>query len=284
MLKVDEFESVFRAASREPFALDPLPVPKVLVVTDLQGAAAVEFVDSARRLLGTLGQGVVWAHVGEGDFSDTEGMLAAVKAEQPTLVCSYRDLRSSSWRFPYSLGAYLNVLVRHTELPVVVLPNPHEVAPAQWRDSDTDSVMVVADHLAGDNQLVSWGVRLTRPGGVLHLTHVEDDATFERYLDAISKIASIDTDNARTEIREQLLKEPRDYIRSAARGVAAAGIALQVHEIVVMGHRMAQYKSLVTEQNVDLLLFHGTQDGQLAMHGTGYLLTVELRRTPLVVI
>ena len=101
MLKVDEFESAFRSAGRERFELQPLPVAKVLVVTDLAGEVAEQFVESSRRLLACLGPETAFAHVGEGDFSDSQGLLAAVEREQPDLICCYRNVRTDSWRWPF---------------------------------------------------------------------------------------------------------------------------------------------------------------------------------------
>ena len=74
--------------------------------------------------------------------------------------------------------------------------------------------MVINGHLVGEDALVNHAAVLTAIGGTLHLTHVEDDAVFERYLDVISKIPEIDTDVARETIQEQLLREPSVYIDS----------------------------------------------------------------------
>ena len=52
---------------------------------------------------------------------------------------------------------------------------------------DTNRVMVMTDHLTGDSRLVNFAVRFTEPDGTLFLTHIEDDAVFDRYVDGRGK-------------------------------------------------------------------------------------------------
>ena len=62
------------------------------------------------------------------------------------------------------------------------------------------------------------------------LTHVEDQLTFDRYIEVISKIPTIDTDEARESMHEQLLKEARDYIEGCAEALrqrSSSGRALR---------------------------------------------------------
>ena len=57
--------------------------------------------------------------------------------------------------------------------------------------------MAMTDHLTGDNRLVNYAAHVTQRGGRLLLSHVEDDAIFARYTEAIPKIPTIDTARAR---------------------------------------------------------------------------------------
>lgn len=68
--------------------------------------------------------------------------------------------------------------------------------------------------LANNHALVNHAVSFVAPGGELYLTHIENKAVFERYINAISKIPSIDTDDARKHIAHQLLQDPINYITS----------------------------------------------------------------------
>ena len=81
--------------------------------------------------------------------------------------------------------------------------------------------MVVSDHIVGRSSLVNWGARLVEEGGSLQLVHVEDDAVFARYVDAIGRIPDIDTEVARQQISARLLHEARSYLERAAEVVKA---------------------------------------------------------------
>ena len=51
-----------------------------------------------------------------------------------------------------------------------------------------------------------------------------------------------------------------------------------------MGHRIAEYRRLITEHKVDLLVMNTRDDDQLAMHGLAYPLAISLRETPLLLL
>ena len=51
-----------------------------------------------------------------------------------------------------------------------------------------------------------------------------------------------------------------------------------------MGHHLADYKRLITEHNIDLLVLNTKDEDQLAMHGLAYPLVIELRSTPLLLL
>ena len=144
--------------------------------------------------------------------------------------------------------------------------------------------MAITDHLAGDDRLVNHALRFVADGGTLRLTHVDDDVTFDRYMDAISKIRTIDTDSARDAIRHQLLKEPSDYIESCAETLMATGLSLSVEKLVTFGHHLSEYRGLIDEHAVDLLVMNTKNEDQMAMHGIAYALAVELRHVPLLML
>lgn len=100
----------------------------------------------------------------------------------------------------------------------------------------------------------------------------------------ISRIPSIDTENSRRTILEQLLKEPTDYIRSCREVLEAEGLPIAVEEIVTKGLHRREFKQLVEKHEVDLLVFNTKDEDQLAMHGLAYPLAVELRQIPLLLL
>lgn len=287
MTLVDQFESVFRSADRRRYEYSRVDIERVLVVTDLADDEAGGFTDALKTYLVEVEEeaGVTWATLGNDDYGDVDSLLQRVEETRPDLIVSYRNVRYGTWRWPYSLGVYLNVLTRETDYPVMVMPNPHELPNLKWSDRSTGTVMVLADHLTGDDRLVDFGARFTRPGGKLYLTHVEDDAVFDRYMDIIGKLPSIDTEIARHDIHERLLKEPRDYVDTCREVLAEQGhLTHEVIGVVTMGHRLADYVQLVEDHDVDLLVFHTKEEDDLALHGKAYSLAVQLRDVPILML
>ena len=144
--------------------------------------------------------------------------------------------------------------------------------------------MAIADQLSGDHPLVNYALQFTERGGTLWLTHVESQATFERYMEVISKIPSIDTEEVRKSVREQLLKEPQDYVESCMEVLRQEGTPVRVEPLIEFGHYLSEYKRLIEQQNVDLLVLNTKDEDQLAMQGMAYALAVELRQTPLLML
>jgi nucleotide-binding universal stress UspA family protein len=153
-----------------------------------------------------------------------------------------------------------------------------------WQHSRTDSVMAINDSLVGDDLLVSWAAKVTRPGGKLHLTHMEHDEIFERYMTAIGKIPELDTETARETLLHQLIREPKEWIATARAVLAAAGERLEVVEHVLRGHRVADYRAIIESEEVDLVVFPTLEEDRIALHGVAYSLAVELVQTPLLMV
>lgn len=284
MTQVDQFESVFRSAIKEVYTPSPIGLSKILQVTDLDSTDSQAFRDHVRGFLQVLGDRPDWSAAGKADYSSVAELLELVDRAAPDLICTYRNLRSNAWQWPFSLGEHLDVLTQIAPCPVLVLPHPLAGRAYEHALENTDSVAAVTDHLAGDASLVDWALHFTQPGGKLFLAHVEDEWTFERWMDVISKIPSIPTDEARTALTERLMKEPTDYVESCRRALAAAEIDVTTESVVVMGRALERYQELISEHDVDLLVFHTKDHGQLAMHGRAYPLAVEIREIPLLML
>jgi hypothetical protein len=286
MTKVDQFESVFRAAARTVFEPQPVEIDSVLIVCDGDGSAAEEFKARTRSFLEVLdaSENLRWATMAGSDFGTVPELLERVETERPGLICTHRHLHSESWRWPYTLGEYVDVLTQATTTPVLVMPHPKRREFQELAGRRPRAVMAMTSHLTGDNRLVNYAAHFTERGGRLLLTHVEDDAIFERYIEAISKIPTINTDLARKEIRARLLKDPRDYIESSREGLARSAPGLTVESIVRPGHHIQAYRHLIEEHDVDLLVMNTKDEDQLAMHGLAYPLAVELRAIPLLML
>ncbi len=239
-----------------------------------------------RKFLHAIGAGerVRWRDCNGSDFQTAGELLALIETVGPDLICTYRNLHSNAWKWPYSLGTHVDLLTQHTDVPVMLLPHPQAERSAEHALENTDTVMAITDHLTGDHLLVNFALRFAEDAGTVWLTHVEDDATFARYVEVISKIPAIETDEARDALREQLLKEPQDYIDGCVEVLRAAGSHVTIEHLVVFGHHLAEYKRLIDEQTVDLLVLNTKDEDQLAMHGIAYALAVELRHIPLLML
>ena len=285
MTNVDQFESVFKSATKVSFAYKDIEIRKVLLVTDLEEEPAQQLSNRVRSFLTVLGEGeaVNWRTVQGDEFQTVKELLDLVEKEDPDLICAYRHLHSQAWRWPYSLGEELDVLTQIASSPVLILPHP-KAQPLDEILKGTGSVMAITNQLTGDHRLVNFAVRFTEEKGTLLLTHIEDEKVFKSYIEVISKIPTITTENAEEEILKQLLKEPHDYIRSCSDTLQAEGLALKVQEIVSLGHHIADLTRLVEEHQVDLLVLHAKDEDQAAMHGLAYSLAVELRKIPLLML
>jgi hypothetical protein len=283
MDKVDQFESAFRAAARVVFHYRLMSIRSAMVVTDLDATAAEKFAADAQAFTAALAgrNEVSWLTITKDRFETAKDLLSLVEEQHPDLIVTYRCLHSTAWQLGFTLGTYIDVLTQATTTPVLLLPHPARDSAAAGH---TDKVMAITDHLVGDQRLVNTALAFVAPHGTLYLTHVEDDADFERYIDAVGKIPDINTDSARKLISEQLLKEPRDYIHSVATALDTAGVTCTTEAVVTIGHRVNEYRSLIEKHGVDLLVMNTKDEDHSAMHGLAYALAVELRHTPLLML
>jgi len=283
MTNIDQFESLFKKADKPKFQLEQVDLNSLMVVTDDDHAQTDRFTDQVIDLLDhtLLETKISWHKVSGDQHTSVNDLLEIVERVKPDLICTYRNLHAPASDFPFSLGVYIDVLSQVTEMPVLVLPSPHRSASIP---TSTNNVMAIAGHLTGDHHLVSYAARLTTEQGTLFLSHVEDKANFERYIEVIGKIPSIDTTEARESIMKQLLEEPHDYIRSCTAVLKEAGLPIDVREIVTLGHSLRDYQRLIEEHRIDLLVVNTKQEDQLAMHGLAYPLCVELRDTPILML
>lgn len=281
MNKLDQFESAFKSASKAQYRHQEMPLRTVMVLTDLEPEASRRFEADLRGFLTVLDDDAVWTRHDVATHATVASLLDLIEKKRPDLICTYRNVHGPARDFPFSLGAYVDVLCQATTTPLLLVPTPDDDdrLPATCRA--TTHVMVLTDALTGNDSLVRYGVRMVEPTGTLILGHLEDDATFRRYIRTIEKIPSIDTDVAQETIAQQLLKEPMDYARSCERVLPTARPDLTVKTAVGMGHRIVDCKRLIEEHSIDLLVLNTKDQDQLAMHGLAYPLAVELRDIPL---
>ncbi len=286
MTQIDEFESLFKSADKPVFHIESIKIQKIMIVVDEFVSDLDPYVDRLKRFLGVLesAENPLEFDVVTGDqYQGIRQLLELIKASRPDLVCSYRNLHLSAEEHPFSLGVYVDVLTQATHTPILLLPRPDKLASLSVPLS-TQKVMAVTDHLAGDGKLVTYATRFTAPGGELSLVHIEDESVFERYIDVIGKIPAIDTDVARVEILAKLLREPTDYIESCRAEIENLKLPITVRASVTMGHRLSDYRCLIEAEQIGLLVINTKDEDQLAMHGMGYPLSIEIQNIPLLMI
>lgn len=286
MTNIDQFESVFRSADKEQFAFQDFDLRKILVISDATDGTGEQMKQVSQAFLGgaPVLRNASWELLDGDGYGSVAGMMKEVVEQKPDMIVTYRNLKVPASDFPFSLGTYVDVLTQATAVPVLVLPRPEEFP---WKPDETgpvDSVMAVTDHLTGDHVLVSFAARLTEPAGTLFLAHVEDRSVLKTYLAAIGKLPSLDTEVAEQDLPQQLLKEPLDYIESCRKVLMEAGLSVAIEAFVTLGHQLGDYRRMIDERNVDLLVMNTKDDDQMAMHGLAYPLAVELRKTPMVLL
>lgn len=286
MSTVDQFESVFRAAAKTNYVHEKHPLGKVLLVTDMENAEAILYLQRVRKFL----EGILpdtetdWMLESKDGFENVKDLLDKVEQHQPDLVISYRNLRSDAWRWPYSLGEHLDVLTQVTTTPVLVLPHPNREDATGFLDRPLQTVMAVSGHLCGEGTLVGYSSAFTPSGGKLILSHVEDELTLDRYLDAIEKIPELDSEVARETILSRLLNDAKDFSESAREALRKTDLDITVECNAKVGRRLEDYRKLIEDEHVDLLVMHAKEDDQMAMHGMAHPLAVELRTVPLLLL
>ena len=284
MAQVDEFESIFRSALVDIYEYNLLEINSVLLITDKTAEEINPYLQDVQRFLGVLGTSVTWDVLNADDFTTTQDLLESVEQANPDIICSYRNLKSEDWIYQNSLGSYLDVLIQKAGAPVLILPHPNANYAHDHAMEDTDKVMAITDHLSNDHRLINYAVRFTQVEGSVFLTHMEDKAIFDRYMDVISKVPAINTDDAAEGIKEQLLKEPQNYIESCKTVLQENNLPVTIEDIVTFGNRIVEYKKLILDHKVDLLIMNAKDQDQLAMHGMAYPLAIELRQIPLLML
>jgi hypothetical protein len=280
---IDRFESIFRRTERERFTYVDVPIESVAIVTDGDAETAEETKELLLSVLPRL-ESVNSFRVISGDqYSTVSELRELVDAERTDLIVTYRHLQESELIPQHSLGVYLDVLTQTTSIPVLVLPGTSK-QPKAIKGRDADRVMVVADHITGDARLINYGVRVCRNGGTIWFCHVEDDKTYERYMHAIERIPEIDTSTARELLKDQLLRDASLYIEDCVKELKDNGPHVSFQSVVRMGHHLKQYRDLVDENEIELLVINTKDDDQLAMRGMAYSLSVEMTEVPLLLL
>jgi len=286
MSNIDQFESIFKASIKEKFVYDSPEFKNILIVTDLSKDEVDSFSSKIQNFLNFLdadAKNVNYKIITDGMFGSTEELLKIVSENNPDLICSYRNLHSQAWKFPHSLGEYLDVLLQKSCAPVLLVPHPKAGYAYEHAFDSMDNVMAITDHLSKDHRLVNCAAKFTKNDGTLHLAHIEDQVYFDRIIDAISKIPDIETDQAENLIKQKLLSDASDYISSCEKVLLEQG-NVSVCSIVKFGHHLRHYRDQIEKEKINLLVLNTKDNDQMAMHGLAYPLAIELRQISLLML
>lgn len=286
MSNIDQFESLFLSATRDIYQYQKINFKNVLLVTDLNRSECDVFSEQVKEFsrLANIKDNGEWNTLIKDDFSSTHDLLEIVERIKPDLIFTYRNLHSQAWKHPHSLGEHLDVLIQKTAAPVFILPHPAADYALNHAMKDCNIIMALTDQLSNDHTLVNHAVSFTEKNGSLYLMHIEDADVFDKYIQAISKIQSIDTSNARKKIADELLKQPTTYINTVKNRLEQENLSINIKTIVDFGHRLSEFTKYINEYKVDLLVMHAKDNQQMAMHGLAYPLAIELRQIPLLML
>jgi hypothetical protein len=284
-MKLEDFDAVFRSAVKERFALVRPALQSVVLLTDMLPSEAAELETVSKRLLSkaALQNEPTWRTVGGDEVSSIGDMLELMTETKPDLVICYRHLLGRQKDLKHSLGSAVDTLTQATDVPLLLLPPPTRPNFEQLI-TGLDRVLVITDHMSGDDRLVNWGVALCADQGTLFLAHVEDQAVFDRYAAVLRMIPDIDTDDTMAKFRQKLLGRPADYIETIAKALAEADISETIVPLVTMAHALSDYKRLIETHDIQLVVMNTKDTAQLAMHGMAYAISVEIQDRPLLLL
>ncbi|MCZ6804763.1 MAG: hypothetical protein O7D86_12745 [Proteobacteria bacterium] len=286
MLRVDEFESVFRSAIKERYQHQEITIKSVLLVTDLDAGETERLLSQVKDFCKHLGhsQNINWHTASQDDFKSAEDLFALINRSSIDLIVTYRNLHSETWQHPFSLGEHLDVMSQKTRIPVLVIPHPKAGYARDNSLVSCNSVMVVSDLMVNDHHLVQYGLAFIEEQGRFYISHIEDQSNFDRVIEAISKIPTIDTEDAKQKLGKQLLKEPADYIQSVKTELDKLNRPPEVTAVIEFGHPLKDYLKHIDEKQINLLVINTKDGDQMAMHGLAYPLAVEVRQIPLLML
>jgi len=279
-MKLDELESVFKSASKARFHSEPVSLKNIVLVTDLHGDEAQAYRERVCEFLDPLPGEFQLDVFSSNSPAYLEELVKQLQQDSPDLVCTYRNLNSDAWQFGYSLGEHLELLTQSMPIPVLVLPNPKSEKNWSRLMKRPSAIMVVTDHLTGDDRLVNYGLSFTPDDGTLYLSHVEDEVSYRRFLTYISKIPQINTKVAEEKISSQILKEPADYAQTVQDELRALGLNQKIEAKITVGEELVVYREWLDTHAINLVVLNTKDEHQTAMCGFAHAFAVEFRNVP----
>ena len=282
MSTIDQFESVFRSAIKPAYEPNKVTFSKVLLVTDLEESVLTKYHEEIRLLLQSMGNGseVELVDLPRELSQNVEQLVSEVQRHSPDLVITHRHLHAGQ-KLLYTLGDHIEVLTQVTEVPILLFP--HHSDWEKGRFKQPSRVMVLTDQLNDHPRLIDAALTIVQEEGLISLAHIEDEAQYQRYMNFISKIPEIDTEVARTSIKDQMFREAEAFVEVIKTTLEERLFKVNVHSDIRMGHQLQTYVSMVELNHIDLVVIQSKDEDQIAIHGLSYPLAVELKDLPLLI-
>ncbi|MEM7372024.1 MAG: hypothetical protein AAF587_25635 [Bacteroidota bacterium] len=285
MSDLGSFESVFRRALRTRYEYEDISLQNILVITDLEEEEESSFLTLLKQYLKPklVGDAFEFTVFGRKQFAPWSHLRARIDQINPDLIISYRMLWVEDITAPKSLGSYIDLLSQDTDFPLLVMPHPRLHDMKEVLDKP-GAILVASEHAYANHHQVNYSLNFVEDGAPLVLVHIEDEDTFEYYMDSIEKIPALDTEVARDSLHDQLLAGPLHYAESVEEYIRQNFPNIDIQTHITFGHLITAYQELLHSQLVDLLVTNTKDDTQLAMHSIGYSLAVEFRQTPVLLL
>ena len=282
MSTIDQFESTFRSAIKPLYTHSKIKITDVILISDLASESAQQFQNQVQNFLISLGQGLNLHILDANQSHDLDQLLKYINEFNPQLIVTHRHLHTSNKEHVYTLGDHIEVLTQTTQVPILLFPK--DIAHNEAFLVSPSKVLVLTDQLIEHPRLVDYALSIMKDTGQLSLAHIEDESQFERYMSMIAKIPEIDTESARSFLREQMYKDAQNFFSVIDQNIKDQGLAIDVQASFRMGHKLRTYVSIAAENHVELVVIQGKDEDQIAMHGLSYPLAVELNHLPLLII
>ena len=254
---LDVFESMFNRSVKHHYEFESVKLNSLMIIADSDHLNSLD--DFGSKYCENR---MKYEYDSEFKWSD---LLDSVIEARPDLLLMQRQLGIHSG-MEFSLGPILVSLSQKLDIPVLVLPN-------EFKDLEIRNVLAGFDHQIDNSHLVNHSLILKKDMERLLLVHIEEESVFNYYMDAIAKIPGINTDYARTNIEETILNLAGDFFENVKDNLGQDNI--KVHEYCKLGDVVKEYKEIISQHSIDLMVFEAQDDSKLAMHSLGQSLAIQ---------
>ncbi len=274
--QIDKFESRFKSAYKKGYNYQNIEFSKITLITRKNLNHAKKIQEISSNLLPQYKEQYEWSLLPEDSFSSVREVLEKIEEFKPDIIISERNIKVTEESLVYGLSPYVETITQVTQTPVLLLAN-QSTEQLEASIQNCDKVLAETNRLTGDDRIINWAVAFARPNGSLHLNHIEDSKTFNRYAEVLEKIPEINSALAQTKLKEELLKLPSDFISSVEKVLKTEVPELTVEGFVVLGHSIKDYKKFIETHEIDLLIVNSKNEDHLAMEGIAYEIAVEFK-------